>query len=268
MNNLLSQQIQRIKDNTNELLSIGDLYPEIDNVRDKVVDVFTQLSYKMCDYQKNIQPMIFPLKAVLQDIITKIAAGDVYVELVFSEISNCISILSEARTLSDILDDVITSSRDNIAEQNKYLTQLEVQLKSNISALQSESYYISKELEEAEQRRLYLIALGPFGVLALPVVIALITEKRDKLNSLISQLNAINMQVFQSQNFCSQCNNVTNECREAVSLVSQINNTLDIIVSSFENIKENLEHKSDISVLKLFITASANEIDRVIEQIS
>ena len=224
----------------------------IDTLSDYLSDCctsFVSLQTELCTFTKD-----------LRDMLTSIINAPISIEDL-EKVQNLavgqINKMDKFRNKIIITSSKIQPALDSLNNQySKYDLELtEVNLKLNDAEKQSKKY---------NDQKYYFLALGILGLPGLATAIALLVTWQKKADGYKTEQNKLSRLVKQIKSCKTTVSSLQEECSDTVIQLSHVCNTIDIIRSNIQVIKENMEHRE---IVKLFLSSSIDIVNRLSDMV-
>lgn len=256
-NGLLSQVIGNLMQNYNTLkkaMEDGAFLKDnnIDALSDYLSDCcisFVSLQTELCTFTKDLRDMLTSL------INAPIAIEDLerVQYLAGCQMDRMDKFRNKITTTSSKIQPALDSLNSQYSKYDLELT--EVNLKLADAEKQSKKY---------NDQKYYFLALGILGLPGLATAIALLVTWQKKADGYKTEQNKLHRIVKQIE-FCkTTVSSLQEECSDTVNQLIHVCNTIDMIKSNIQAVKENMEHKEFV---ELFLNSSIDIINRLSDMV-
>lgn len=217
-----------------------------------------------------IQPMVTQTRALQQ------AVAD-FVQTATPQLAQVQSMLSAQAPLPDIkaamsalqqqaqqLQGTANGTAGTLTAQLMgYFNQLagvEAGLQSQVTALQGQLGDAQSELDAAQKRYYYLLALGPFGLVGLAVALGLYLKWKSDVSDLQGQIGGLNGQIGAFNGMKAACQQLGTDCQGLAASISGVRNAVNFLVSDLLEVSGDLDAGDAAVVIALMATAASTEL--------
>lgn len=176
------------------------------------------------------------------------------------------SLQKEATATQGIVDARIDGVQSEVAALDgdvQTLVKKAVALDAQVSALQAQVASKKAEAAKAKKKELYLIALGPLGLIGLAAAIAVYEKLQSEVNDLDGQAATAAAQQRQVAAARTAVQTLDGDARRLVASLGNVRNALDFVSNDIARDIDNAKaaEKSGVTnIVKLFIQASISEV--------
>ena len=259
MSGILSQSTKNLEDCINQITSIFNLPQDAIAVQSEISALLLGVKNNTLVYQKGMFSCISEAAVELKNVSDGVSNGKTPFDIATTTIADAMSKAEEIKKSTDEQRDVITTGRDKMNKFVSQLSAIENRLNSQIPALQSQLSNANSQLAVAQKRYYWLLALGPFGLPGIAAAAVLCSKWKSEAASLLNQINSLNNQIASHKSMFDACKTFMSNSNNIWNVFSGIENDIDIIISTYNNVQENLKSSQDMNLLKLFLTASVPE---------
>lgn len=144
-------------------------------------------------------------------------------------------------------------SRSTITQADASIAEIERLLEAQIAGLVGQKNAAEAERAAAKSRYWWLIALGPFGLAGLAVVIALIATWDKEIADIDNRINGLSGQIAPIKSMVAGCRDMTGMSGNLLTAVADLDNVIAAVSADCQEIMANLSNSQE---LQLFITAT------------
>lgn len=167
---------------------------------------------------------------------------------------------SEASTLKSNVDGI--SGQINAASSQVFgyfgqLAQIESDLTTQMTTLRGQLDDAEIEEQAVHKRYLYLLLLGPFGLVGLAVALGLYYKWRGEANGYASQVSSLNAQIHSFNAMKGACQLMGSDLRGVVTKIAGVNNSVAILDGDIVNIESDL---GNLALMTIYVQAAITEV--------
>lgn len=267
-------------------MSSGMLTQVIDNLSrtGDAIQKFPGLPANAVSLQRNIQTAIDTLLPDLKQMQRDVAAWGVKLEAQLNEklaaletlpmtelsrfirqskeeIAGVMGLVAKVKNRTQSTDAAVT-------ENNLALQRIIIDLQAAIAGLQSNLQGSQQQLDELNEKKLYFIALGIFGIPGLIAMAVLLSQAQDKVRSIERQISEQKSTIRQQQNFATQTSAFSQDLLELSNQILKIGNAIEFVSNDINNAEKNLSGAEAQQLAKLFLTAAKMSIGTLLTDVS
>ncbi|WP_072453574.1 hypothetical protein OPV09_15910 [Janthinobacterium sp. TB1-E2] len=220
-----------------------------------------------------IQPMVMQTRTLQQAVAAFVQAATPQLAQVQSmlsaqaplpDIKAAMSALQQqARQLQGTANGTAGTLTAQTAQLMGYFNQLagvEAGLQSQVTALQGQLGDAQSELDAAQKRYYYLLALGPFGLVGLAVALGLYLKWKSDVSDLQGQIGGLNGQIGAFNGMKAACQQLGADCQGLAASISDVRNAVNFLVSDLLEVSGDLDAGDAAVVIALMATAASTEL--------
>ncbi|OKB64937.1 hypothetical protein BHU62_20110 [Serratia marcescens] len=155
-----------------------------------------------------------------------------------------------------------------VIENNLALQRIIVDLQATIAGLQSNLQGSQQQLDELNEKKLYFIALGIFGIPGLIAMAVLLSQAQDKVRSFERQISEQRSNIRQQQSFATQTATFSQDLLELSNQILKIGNAIEFVSNDIGNAEKNLSSAEAQQLAKLFLTAAKMSVGTLLTDVS
>ncbi|MCU7889846.1 MAG: hypothetical protein KZQ59_17800 [Candidatus Thiodiazotropha sp. (ex Lucinoma aequizonata)] len=257
----LSQGIANLQAQLARIKSLNGLPSDIQDIQSEIVSQLNQIISVIQNIQSTSLDFAGNAKSQLNSALTAVNNND---------LSNALGILQKTQNQADNVKATINRDADQIqstfSQFNGYTQTLGSQITSlnaQLSSLQSQLASKRSEAASAKNKELYLIALGPFGLVGLAAAMALYEEMEKSVHKLERSAYDVANKLATVRAAQQSVETLQSNFRSVIGNVSNLKNAGEFVSNDIaKNIGdvEAAEKSENVIIAKLFIQTSLSEV--------
>ena len=207
-------------------------------------------------------------QARLNSIATALSVSNPDVAAVVAQMTSLREATSQFQSSANELAGQVTSMSSTVDGYFNQINSIEQAQSASITALQSNLGNAQSEEEVARKKYYYLLALGPFGLPGLAVALALYRHWQSEVNNYQSQISVLKAQIASLTASQATCQLMATDLKSVVVGVSDVRNTVNLLVSDVLAISSDLNLGDSLTVLRIAVQTAATEVGTLLTDIS
>jgi hypothetical protein len=255
---LLSQSIINLFNLREGMLSISNLPPSAQGIQETAAGILNDDQTILKALQAQISHFTTMVEPVIDAVIATMQSGTISPH----EIKVVEDINLQAKDIRDFVQAkslALNASKEQLISLKNNLLPIRATLQADINNLSVEIDSANREVESLNQRKYYLIALGPFGLVGLAAIIGLLVTWNNKINDLKSRSSNFEIQITMLNSLINNIDSMMGNFNTAVGLVSNIKNGTDFLSSDITVVIADLKN-ADGKLALIYMMAASQQV--------
>lgn len=260
----LSQALTNLQSEKEKINALPGIPSDIQSIQVSTLALIDTIKTEIQSIQNPALNFTNSAKTQLNDVLAKIDSGDLAGALAITQGVN-----QQAQGLNSVVDQAISQIQSAFSQITEYVRTLDGKistLKAQKNSLQAQLASKQAEANSAKKKELYLIALGPLGLIGLAAAITAYEIMQKGVNEIQNQVNSTARDLANVQNVTGIVGTLNSDFLQAMKNVSNIKNSLEFLSSDIANDIGDIQQaqqSGDNTSLKVFISASLTEVTAV-----
>lgn len=256
---ILSQTMANLSSTEQHINAIGGLPPDAASIQSQSVSLIGEIIPELQALQKQVLSYVEHAQSQLNQIESQLA-NNMPLELVLQQIKALQVDSSSIKSSVDSQVTKIVASANQVFEFANPLAAVQSQLRAQTTALQSQMSNARNEEDAIHNRYLYLLALGPFGLIGLAAALGLYLQWKSEADNLEAQWNASNFQIHELAMMMVVTNQLIADFRDLSSRISAVKNTIDFLESDITTIITDTGQAGGRTVIEVYTKAALHQV--------
>lgn len=258
MGGILSQAMANVSAAEQHIQAITDLPPEAVSVQSQSVALIGEIMPAIAQLQALILSYAERAQSQLEQIDQSVNAAPL--PLVMAQLKALQLDSSDVKSSVDLLSDRIVAAANQVYGFANPLAAVQSQLNAQTIALQSAMSDARNEEDSIHKRYLYLLALGPFGLVGLSVALGLYLKWKGDADNLEAQVNSAQFQISRLNIMMSATNQLITDFGNLSSKISGVRNTMSFLASDIAEVIDDTEQEGTRIVIALHIKGALAQV--------
>jgi hypothetical protein len=259
MGGILSQAMANLSSAEQQIQAIGGLPPDAASIQSQSVGLIREIVPEIEQLQGRVLSYVERAQSQLNQI-ERLLADNAPLELVLPQLKALQVDSCDVKGSVDSLALKIVGSANQVFGFANPLAAVQSQLRSQKISLQEQLSNARSEQEAIHKRYLYLLALGPFGLVGLATALGLYFKWKSDADNLEAQVNAANLQISRLDIMMCATNQLIADFRDLSSKITGVKNTIDFLAADISTIITNTEQAGGGTAIELYIKAALFQI--------
>ncbi|MGX9729584.1 hypothetical protein ACWYXO_02990 [Janthinobacterium aestuarii] len=259
MAGLLTQTVANLLAAQQQIAALGGLPPAAQTIQAGCTGLIQPMVTQTRALQHDVAAFVQTATPQLAQVQTMLSA-----QAPLPDIKAAMSALQQqAQQLQGTANGTAGTLTTQTAQLMGYFNQLagvEAGLQSQVTALQGQLGDAQSELDAAQKRYYYLLALGPFGLVGLAVALGLYLKWKSDVSDLQGQIGGLNGQIGAFNGMKAACQQLGTDCQGLAASMSGVRNAVNFLVSDLLEVSGDLDAGDAAVVIALMATAASTEL--------